>query len=242
MLELHQICKTYQTSGRNVEAVRNVSFNINENEIFALIGESGCGKSTLAEMIAGLIKPSSGKIEWTGRASIEDGSRPVQLVFQNPERSMNPLWRIGDIVQEPLKLAGYSHDKARRKAAEWLERVHLSAGLMDRFPHEISGGQKQRAAIARALCMRPQLLIADELTSALDPLTERRLLELLLQARADSTMAVLYITHRIETIRGFADRTAVMKEGEIVEQGATNRVLDDPSSSYTEKLISACTF
>ncbi|NOU67904.1 ATP-binding cassette domain-containing protein [Paenibacillus sp. LMG 31461] len=268
MLRVDQVSKHF-TSGKKgqiTKAVDEISLTLQPNEIFALIGESGSGKSTLAELIAGLQQPTSGTITWTeewreskkDKKDNEDSkdnkdnkddkdkrdkpSSRIQLVFQNPDRSMNPYWRVKDIIAEPLRLSKYPKQKAYSLAEELLAKVKLNADFMDRYPSECSGGQKQRIAIARALSMSPTLLVADEITSALDPTIEDELLQLLLSLKQSEGMSILYITHRLDTISGFADRVAVMKDGVIQEMGETETILAEPKSEYTRALLRAVWF
>ncbi|WP_019422676.1 ABC transporter ATP-binding protein [Paenibacillus sp. OSY-SE] len=245
MLELKHISKRFGQSKQF--AVQDVSFSIPEHEVFALVGESGSGKSTLAELIVGLQQPTEGSIIWRGapiqlQAHLQrhEQSRQVQIVFQNPDRSLNPYWKIKDIIAEPLILNKWTKLASQRKVEELLERVRLPHELLERLPTECSGGQKQRIAIARALALEPELLIADEITSALDPITERDILSLLSELKRDHNMSFLFITHRLETIRGFADAIAVMKNGMLLEMGATEDVLQHPANAYTKSLIEAC--
>lgn len=244
MLELRKVTKQFAGRGRDVTAVDNVSLLLHKDEIFALIGESGSGKSTLAEMIVGLRQPTQGTIVWSdmGKENKADIDQQVQVIFQNPDRSLNPYWKVKDIVAEPLVLHGIARSKALERAEELLERVRLPSALLEHYPSECSGGQKQRIAIARALSLSPALLIADEITSALDPMTENEILQLLVSLRNERGMSILYITHRLETIEGFADRMAVMKDGVMVEMGDTENILRDPKSEYTRTLLAACSF
>ncbi|WP_040952245.1 ABC transporter ATP-binding protein [Gorillibacterium massiliense] len=242
MLRLEKVSKHYagKTKDQPIKAVDEVSFTLRKDEIFALIGESGSGKSTLAELIMGLQKPTAGSIAWDDPAPSSKPSKPtpaMQLIFQNPDRSMNPYWRVKEIVAEPLRLSGYPKKAAYGLAAELLAKVKLPADYSDKYPAECSGGQKQRIAIARALSMSPKLLVADEITSALDPSTEDEILRLLLSLKRTEEMSILYITHRIETISGFTDRMAVMKAGAIQEWGETETVFANPQSDYTKALL-----
>lgn len=247
MLCLDKVSKHFAGSekGEIVKAVDKVSLTLRHNEIFALIGESGSGKSTLAELIVGLQEPTAGSIKWAENLQLASMDRPkslIQLVFQNPDRSMNPYWKVKDIITEPLRLSGYPKQKAYMYAEELLAKVMLPVSFLDRYPAQCSGGQKQRIAVARALSMSPLLLVADEITSALDPTTEYELLRLLLFLKRSEGMSILYITHRLETISGFADHVAVMKDGIIQEIGDAKAVLNEPKSAYTKALLSAASF
>lgn len=268
MLDVIEVSKRFEGRKQGTDALMDVSLSVERGEIFALIGESGSGKSTLAELIVGLQQPTRGVVRWreeaaaerapdsqaagrcsersaclyAGRAASANARSRVQIVFQNPDRSMNPYWSVQRIVTEPLLLNGVNRTEAAARASELLEQVRLPQALLERKPAECSGGQKQRVAIARALALSPRLLIADEITSALDPGTEREILQLLLALRDERRMSILYITHRLETIGGFADRLAVMKDGRVVETGETEEVLEAPKSAYTKQLLAACLY
>ncbi|WP_445667433.1 ABC transporter ATP-binding protein [Paenibacillus sp. FSL H8-0034] len=247
LLRVEEVSKHYAGSekGQITKAVDKVSLTLQPNEIFALIGESGSGKSTLAELIVGLQQPTSGLISWANNLQAPKRDKPtsrIQLVFQNPDRSMNPYWRVKDIITEPLRLSGYPKKKAYVHAEELLAKVKLPADFLERYPAECSGGQKQRIAVARALSMSPLLLVADEITSALDPTIEDEMLQLLLSLKRTEGMSILYITHRLETISGFADQVAVMKDGVIQELGDTRTVLTEPKSEYTKALLNAAAY
>ncbi|WP_036745687.1 ABC transporter ATP-binding protein [Paenibacillus sp. UNC451MF] len=244
MLEIHRISKWFGRGTSQAYAVRDASLTLAESEIFALAGESGSGKSTLAEMIVGLKNPDEGHIYWKGSPMGQqpDYWRHVQMVFQNPDRSLNPYWKIKDIIAEPLLLHRTGRVEAMQRVDELLEQVQLSRSLANRSTSECSGGQKQRIAIARALAVRPTLLIADEITSALDPMTELDILQLLIGLKREYGMSILFITHRLETLPGFADRLAVMKDGRIVETGRCEEVWASPQSPYTKRLLQACSY
>ncbi len=232
-------------------AVYNVSFQLREKEIFAIIGESGSGKSTLAELIAGLQIPSAGKIIWHNQDEILTSKKSkrlpfspleAQMIFQNPDRSLNPYWKVCDLIAEPLVLNGWKKEAAYDRVQELALQVKLPERLLYYYPAACSGGQKQRIAIARALALAPKLLIADEITSALDPSIEAEILELLQSLKEKEGLAILYITHRIETVIGFAERAAVMYQGSFVEQGSMREIVENPVADYTKALLQATTF
>ncbi|WP_018751641.1 ABC transporter ATP-binding protein [Paenibacillus sanguinis] len=253
MLEIKRITKRYGKRESSFEALSRVNMKVADQEIVALVGESGSGKSTLAELVSGLQQPTEGEILWspevgsalvtstTSRASRQH-HKSIQMVFQNPDRSLNPYWRIKEIVAEPLRLAGVPKKQAWQQAASLLRQTGLPEALLERRPNECSGGQKQRVAIARALCTKPQLLIADEITSALDTQTEKGIMQLLLALRIQTGMSMLYITHRLDVLDGFADRIVVMKQGQIIETGTVHQVLRNPQQAYTRKLLEASFF
>ncbi|MFW5918649.1 MAG: ABC transporter ATP-binding protein [Halanaeroarchaeum sp.] len=229
----------------SIRAVDGVSFGIERGETFGLVGESGSGKSTTAETILGLESPTAGTIRFDGDdvATLDDGARQafrrrVQLVVQDPNEAFSPRMTIGEAVAEPLLLNGLDDDRRRREiVTDILERVGLSADDADRYPHEFSGGEKQRIAIARALVLNPDLIVADEPTSALDNRVESDVLALLDRIRREYDVAILFISHDIDVVRRFCDRVGVLYLGEIVERGPTADVLDSPSHPYTRMLL-----
>ncbi|MFW6458326.1 MAG: oligopeptide/dipeptide ABC transporter ATP-binding protein [Halodesulfurarchaeum sp.] len=230
-----------------IRAVDGVSFDISAGEAFGLVGESGSGKSTLAETILGLEAPTAGTIRFHGETvrphrdpGFRDFSRRVQLIVQDPNEAFNPRMTVGEAVAEPLRLHGLDDEERRELVVtDMLERVGLSAADAERYPHEFSGGEKQRIAIARALVPNPDLIIADEPTSALDKRVESDVLALLEQLRRDHDIAILFISHDIDVVGRFCNRVAVMYLGEIVERGAAEAILDAPAHPYTRLLVSS---
>ncbi|MXV60795.1 ATP-binding cassette domain-containing protein [Natronorubrum sp. JWXQ-INN-674] len=228
-----------------VRAVDGVSFEIRDGEAFGLVGESGSGKTTTALSALRLEEPTGGEIRFDGDsimslsgADLRAFRRRAQLVVQDPNEAFNPRLTIGQAVAEPLALHGMD-DADRRQAivTDLLERVGLSADDVDRYPHEFSGGEKQRIAIARALVLNPDLIVADEPTSALDGRVQSDVLALLDELRREFDIAVLFISHDIDVVRRFCDRIGVMYLGEIVEQGPTDEVLEAPAHPYTRTLL-----
>ena len=227
--------------GKHVrEVVHDVSLDVFPGEVLGLVGESGCGKSTIAKCVAGFLKPSSGDlVVCEGAAGPARGPHKVQMVFQDPSSSFNPRRTLGQSVTEGLRNAGASKGEALARAGELFERCSLTRELLDRYPHQVSGGQCQRAAIARALAAQPALLIADEATSALDVTVQAQVVALLRELNAELGMAVLFICHDLALVQDFCDRVAVMREGRIVEVGLTDQVLSSPADSYTASLIAS---
>ena len=222
------------------EVVHDVSLDVLPGEVLGLVGESGCGKSTIAKCVAGFLKPSAGDlVVYEGADEPKRGPRRVQMVFQDPSSSFDPRRTLGQSVIEGLRNAGTPKGEALARAGELFERCGLARELLDRHPHQVSGGQCQRAAIARALAARPALLIADEATSALDVTVQAQVVALLRELNAELGMAVLFICHDLALVQDFCDRVAVMREGRIVEVGPTEQVLSSPSDPYTASLIAS---
>ena len=230
-----------------VHAVDGVSFDVRRGETFGIVGESGCGKSTLARALLRLDEPTGGEIRFDGEdllayddAALRRFRRRAQLLFQDPDSSFDPRMSVGDSVAEPLVVQGLT-DRERREAivADLLERVGLDPDERNRYPHEFSGGQKQRLALARALTVNPDLLVADEPTSALDVSVQSTVLDLLAGFQQDLGVTVVIISHDMGVIRQVCDRVAVMYLGEFVEVGPTERVFADPQHPYTRALLSA---
>ncbi|MFC6752796.1 ABC transporter ATP-binding protein [Halorubrum tibetense] len=230
-----------------VRAVDGISFDLARGETLGLVGESGSGKTTAAHSILGIETPTGGEIRFDG-TPIEERSgeslrafrRRVQLVVQDPNDALNPRMPVGEAVAEPLTVHGFDDAERRRAIAEdLLERVGLSAADHGRYPHEFSGGEKQRISIARALIVNPDLIVADEPTSALDARVRADVLDLLADIRREFDVAVLFISHDLDVVRRFCDRVAVMYLGEIVERGPTDAVFRDPDHPYTQVLRSS---
>jgi peptide/nickel transport system ATP-binding protein len=230
-----------------IHAVEGVSFSIAPGETIGLVGESGSGKSTIGRTIVRLEIPTSGHISIDGHAVERldrNGMRPVrrlvQMVFQDPFASLNPRLEVGSQVAEPLVVHNIGNPEDRRDhVAELFRRVGLSPQMQHRFPHEFSGGQRQRLCIARALALRPKLIVADEAVSALDVTIQMQVLNLFLDLQAAFNLSYLFISHDISVIKRIAHRVAVMHMGRIVEIGPCRAVLTDPRHPYTQRLLSA---
>lgn len=234
---------------RALQAVAEVSLKLNPGETLGLVGESGCGKSTLGRMAVGLLPPTSGRVLFEGE-SVYDTKRPayrsfwkslrpkVQMIFQDPYSSLNPRMSVGEAVGEPLLCLGLEPDAAERgrRVAEMLERVGLGPEAMRRRPHEFSGGQRQRIAVARALIVRPALVVCDEPTSSLDASVQAQVLNLLTDLQEEFHPAYLFISHDLAVVRHMSDRTAVMYAGRIVEEADTREIFERPLHPYTRLL------
>lgn len=229
-----------------LKAVQNVSFSLAEGEILAVIGESGCGKSTLAQALVGLLPWHSGTYSVFGKEvnvnsakAFAQVRKSVQMVFQDPYSSLNPRQTIAQILTYPLIARGTSKSEALEKAKKELDLVGLPADSLSRYPHEFSGGQRQRIGIARALMVNPKVIIADEVTSALDVSVQAQVLQLLEKLRKDLGISIVFISHDLLTVRSFADNVIVMYKGREVEKGVAAEVLKNPQRAYTKALIAS---
>ncbi len=230
-----------------VKAVDDVSFTIDEGEMFGLVGESGSGKSTTGRCILRLIEPTAGDVLFRGENVLQFSTermrlarRDMQIVFQDPYSSLNPRMRVGDIVEEPLvihKLGSKSERRAR--VAELFQLVGLEPSHVARYPHEFSGGQRQRIGIARALALNPALVIADEAVSALDVSIQAQVVKLLLDLKGRLKLTYLFIAHDLRLVEHICTRVAVMYMGKIVELGETRALFAKPTHPYTKALLSA---
>ncbi|MGH1356496.1 MAG: ABC transporter ATP-binding protein [Thalassovita sp.] len=224
-------------------AVKGVSFQLRQGESLGLVGESGCGKSTLTRAILGLEDIQGGEIVAFGQKVDRDFPNAlrsgIQVVFQDPYGSFNPRWKVARLVAEPFHLMDKRPDDWREQVAKVLEDVGIGADAMDRYIHEFSGGQRQRIAIARALILRPDIVILDEAVSALDVSIRAQILDLLAALQTEYHLSYLFISHDLSVVRSITDRVMVMRAGEIVEQGDTAQVFDDPQHEYTKQLIAA---
>ncbi|WP_214471303.1 ABC transporter ATP-binding protein [Mesorhizobium sp. dw_380] len=224
-----------------VHAVDGVDFDLMPSETLAIVGESGSGKSTTAKAVLGLVRSTRGSFSVGAReASADRSARPVQMVFQNPYASLNPRLSIESILAEPvIATGGPVNAKTRTRMASLLERVGLPKNSLERYPHEFSGGQRQRLCIARALMLNPSVVVLDEAVSALDVSVQAKVLELLVDLQREFGLAYLFISHDMAVVERIAHRIAVIYAGQIVEIGDATSVLSQPQHSYTKKLIAA---
>jgi oligopeptide transport system ATP-binding protein len=228
-------------------AVNDVSFELAEGETLGLVGESGAGKSTIGNCVVRLVQPTSGSIEFAGRdithlrgAQLREQRRDIQMVFQDPFSSLDPFMRVRDVIEEPLRAFGIGTAADRRAAVDdLLEVVGLNRGHADRFPSNFSGGQRQRIAIARALTIRPKLIVCDEAVSALDVSVRAQILNLLRDVQEQFGTAYLFISHDLLSIRAMSDRVAVLNKGRMVEIGSSDDVFLRPKHAHTRELLAA---
>lgn len=252
LLQVERLAKRYPVSGRRgalLHAVDDVSLHIAPGESLGLVGESGCGKSTLVRLLARLIDASEGRIVFGGadlaevparRFALRPERAGIQMVFQDPTDSLNPRYTARDTIAEPCRLlAGMDAAAANARVDEVAEQVGLPTALLSRFPHQLSGGQKARVGIARALAPGPKLLILDEPTAALDVSVQAVVLQLLDRLRRELNLATLFVSHDLNVVRLLTDRVAVMYLGKIVEMGPSQQLFAAPQHPYTRALVSS---
>ncbi|WP_076999702.1 ABC transporter ATP-binding protein [Variovorax sp. KK3] len=253
LLDVRDLAKRFQMDGgwgrarRELRAVDGISFQVRRGQTLALVGESGCGKSTVANLVMQLLPPSEGEVRVAGEAVDARSSaalrrvwRQMQMVFQDPAASLHPRMRALDIVAEPLRNYGLGDRAGReRQARELLERVGLPVAMQSRYPHEFSGGQKQRLGIARALALSPALIVADEPVSALDVSVQAQVLNLLRDLQRERGLAYLFVSHDLGVVEYIADEVAVMYLGVIVERAPRQAFFARPLHPYAEALLAS---
>jgi peptide/nickel transport system ATP-binding protein len=226
---------------RILRAVENVSFTVERGTTFSIVGESGCGKSTLARMVVGLQRPTEGSLHFHDirRADGSFGPPRVQMIFQDPYASLNPRWRVGDIIAEPIRELGLRPDEPATQArvGDLLEIVGLSRADALRYPHAFSGGQRQRISIARALATEADFLVCDEPTSALDVSVQAQVLNLMVKLQKEFGLTYLFISHNLSVVRHMSDEIAIMYLGRFVEHGRADSVFAEPKHPYTRLLL-----
>ena len=245
LLRLQEIVAAYRGGAK---VLNGISFDIHEKRTVAVVGESGSGKSTAARVITGLLAPSTGRILYRGERlppafgqRSKDELRKIQMIYQSPDTALNPKQRVRDIIGRPVDFyLGMTGRRREARVRELLAMIELEPdAYIDRLPAELSGGQKQRIGIARALAAEPELIICDEVTSALDQLVAEDILKLLQRLQDELSLSYMFITHDIGTVRAIADEVVVMFQGEVVESGPKTAMFTPPHHAYTELLLSS---
>ena len=242
--QVFHIGKGWLKSGKPLRAVDDISLQVRNGEVLAIVGESGCGKTTLSRLMLGLQNPTSGAIYVNGEALVDVDrkafARRVQPVFQDPYSSLNPRRTIGEIIMDPLLIHNIGTAEERQARVEdTMAKVGLPHRMIHSYPSQMSGGQRQRVAIARALVMRPEVLICDEPTSALDVSVQAQILNLLQELRNELNLTYIFISHDLSVVEYMADYVAVMYLGRFVEVGPARDVLTNPKHPYTQVLLSS---
>lgn len=250
ILQVLSAIKYYAAGHQRIAAVDDVSFSVYPSEIVGIVGESGSGKSTLSRIIARLIDQDEGRIIFDGQdiSLISPGTfakmdkrRMLQMVFQDPLASLNPRFRAWDSIANPVRRLGSAEERRTidRLVAEAAGHAGLPDHLLRSYPHQLSGGQRARVDIARAIVLKPKLVILDEPTSALDASWQAHVIQTLLKLRRELSVAFIFVSHDLNLVRLISDRLLVMHRGKIIEQGVAREVFESPSADYTRKLISA---
>jgi len=250
LIEVKNLVKEFKPRGlignikRGVKAIDNISFSIEKNIVFGLVGESGCGKTTVARTLLLLEQPTSGEILYRGvsltrlpKKTLKDYRRNMQIVFQDPNSSLNPKLKIATSLGEGLGNIGVSGTEREEIIDKYLELVGISPKLKNRYPHEFSGGQKQRIVIARALTLNPDFLVLDEPVSNLDVSIQAQIINLLIDLREKLKLTYLFISHDLNLVAYLSDQIAVMYKGKIVETGSAENIVNNPIHPYTIKLL-----
>ena len=246
ILDVKDLTKNFYKNKQLFTAVNHISFQLRQGECLGLVGESGCGKSTTVKMLTHLLKPGSGEILLEGTEiqhlkgkALKKLYTEIQMVFQIPQDSFDPRRTLGDSIMESMRNHNVSRKEAQNRLWQLLQQVELPSELADRYPNQVSGGQCQRAAIARALAVNPKILICDEATSALDVTVQAQIIELLKRLQQEMDLSILLISHDLALVQHLCDRVIVMYQGNIVEQGTPDRVINAPENDYTKMLIEA---
>jgi ABC-type glutathione transport system ATPase component len=246
MLEVRGLDVVFGSGSQAVRVLKGVDLTVGTGRTVGLVGESGSGKSTLAKALVGTVTPSAGSIRIQGVDTATLGRRDraamrrrVQMIPQDPYSSLDPRRTIGQALAEAVDPRHPDVRRHRATIAEWLRVVRMPADAIDRYPHEFSGGQRQRIAIARGLVVRPEFVVADEITSALDVSVQAEILNLVARLRRELGLSMLFISHNLAVVRHVSDDVVVLYRGDVVEQGPTEQVYSDPQHPYTRQLLAA---
>lgn len=244
ILEAQHLKKVFISGKKSMTAVDDVSFELRQGECLGIVGESGSGKSTIVKMITHLQSITEGNVILKGKditnvkgKELREVYKDIQMVFQMPMESFDPRCTLGDGIGESLRNMGLSRKETRERVEKLLERCGLDKEYADRYPHQVSVGQCQRAAIARALVVEPSVLICDEATSALDVTVQKQILKLLMELKQKENFSFLLICHDLALVQAFCDRVLVLYHGETVESGTPDEIINHPKMDYTKKLI-----
>lgn len=245
-IQINSLSIQFNTNRGLLKAVQGVDLSLSASETLGLVGESGCGKSTLARCVVGLNRPTTGQVLiggepiGQGMAARRRAATEIQMVFQDPMSSLNPRLTIARIVEQPMLVHRFGNRAERRaRVNELMDQVGIGEHHRDKLPHELSGGQRQRVSIARALALRPKVLVCDEAVSALDVSVQAQVLNLLVKLQQDTGIAILFISHDLSVVRFVSDRIAVMYLGRIVEIGQAESLWENPLHPYTRVLLAA---
>ncbi|MCR5582166.1 MAG: ATP-binding cassette domain-containing protein [Eggerthellaceae bacterium] len=251
LLDVRGVSKSFSSGfwgNEKTLAVDNVSLSVEEGQLCGLIGGSGSGKTTISRMVMGFLKPDSGDILYDGK-SLRGLRKPewralrkdVQMIFQNPQKAFNPRFSVYECCAEPIRLFGLasSAQEEHRMVSEMLDSVGITHDQMNKYPHEISGGQAQRIAIVRSLVLQPRLLICDEPTSMLDVSVQAQIIDILKRVNREHRCAMLFISHDLDVVRNVCESVYVMKRGAVVDGGPTKDVFENPRSDFTRELLEA---
>lgn len=254
LLRIENLSKSFSVGGGlfkkplELKALQDISFSIHRGETIGIVGESGCGKSTLGRCILQLLRPDQGRVLWLGKnlmdldaESMRKKRRDLQIIFQDPQASLNPRMTVGEIIADPLKtlLPELNATERKRRVMAMLESVGLQPEMINRYPHEFSGGQAQRIGIARALITEPKLIVCDEPVSALDVSIQAQILNLLSELKDQFGLTLIFISHNLSVVRHVSDRIVVLYLGRMVELASGDDLYDDPKHPYTKALLTA---
>ena len=244
ILKADHLKKIFISGKKSMTAVDDVSFELKQGECLGIVGESGSGKITIAKMITHLESITEGQVFLKGKditnargKDLREIYQDIQMVFQMPMESFDPRCTLGDGIGESLRNMGISRDETRKRVENLLEKCGMEKEYADRYPHQVSGGQCQRAAIARALAVNPEILICDEATSALDVTVQKQILELLKELKEKEELSFLFICHDLALVQEFCDRVLVLYQGKVVECGTPDEIINHPKMDYTKKLV-----